>query len=109
MFLYVFRRLLTAIPTLFVIVTISFFLMRVAPGGPFNQERRSSPRSRRICGHLRLDEPLWLQYLNYLEEPAARRFRPQLQPAATSPSPSCSRRACRSRCQLGASAYCWRS
>ena len=36
---YVLRRFLTAIPTLFVIVTISFFLMRLAPGGPFNQEK----------------------------------------------------------------------
>ena len=40
---YVIRRLLTAIPTLFLIVTISFFLMRVAPGGPFNQERGLNP------------------------------------------------------------------
>jgi oligopeptide transport system permease protein len=40
---YVFRRLLTAIPTLFVIVTMAFFLIRVAPGGPFNQERGLSP------------------------------------------------------------------
>ena len=40
---YVMRRLLTAIPTLFVIVTISFFLMRVAPGGPFNQEKGLNP------------------------------------------------------------------
>ena len=40
---YVFRRLLTAIPTLFVIVTISFFLMRLAPGGPFNQEKGLNP------------------------------------------------------------------
>ena len=39
----VLRRLLTAIPTLFVIVTISFFLMRVAPGGPFNQEKGLNP------------------------------------------------------------------
>jgi oligopeptide transport system permease protein len=64
---YVFRRLLTAIPTLFVIVTISFFLIRVAPGGPFNQERGLNPV---IKGNLDrqfgLDEPLWMQYLNYL-------------------------------------------
>ena len=40
---YVLRRFLTAIPTLFVIVTISFFLMRVAPGGPFNQEKGLNP------------------------------------------------------------------
>ena len=33
---YALRRLLVAIPTLFVIITASFFLMRVAPGGPFD-------------------------------------------------------------------------
>ena len=33
MLVYVVRRLLTAIPTLFVIVTLSFFLVRIAPGG----------------------------------------------------------------------------
>jgi oligopeptide transport system permease protein len=64
---YVFRRLLTAIPTLFVIVTISFFLIRVAPGGPFNQERGLNPVIKanldRIFG---LDQPLWMQYLRYL-------------------------------------------
>jgi oligopeptide transport system permease protein len=50
---YILKRFLTAVPTLFVIVTISFFLMRVAPGGPFNQEKG-------------LDQPLWKQYLLYL-------------------------------------------
>ena len=39
MLTYVIRRLFTAIPTLLVIVTLAFFLIRVAPGGPFNQER----------------------------------------------------------------------
>ena len=37
------RRLLTAIPTLFVVVTLAFFLIRIAPGGPFNLERGLSP------------------------------------------------------------------
>ena len=46
MFRYVIRRFLTAIPTVFLIVTISFFLMRIAPGGPFNQERGLSPEIR---------------------------------------------------------------
>ena len=36
---YVLRRLLGAIPTLFVVVTVTFFLMRLAPGGPFDQEQ----------------------------------------------------------------------
>jgi oligopeptide transport system permease protein len=64
---YVLRRLLTAIPTLFVIVTMSFFLIRLAPGGPFNQERGLNPviiaNLNRVFG---LDKPLWQQYLTYL-------------------------------------------
>ena len=36
---FIFRRFLSAIPTLFLIVTISFFLIRLAPGGPFDLER----------------------------------------------------------------------
>jgi oligopeptide transport system permease protein len=64
---YVLRRLLTAIPTLFVIVTISFFLMRVAPGGPFNQEKGLLPEIKANLERVyHLDEPLWKQYLLYL-------------------------------------------
>ena len=64
---YIFRRLLTAIPTLFLIITISFFLMRVAPGGPFNLEKGLPPEIKanlmRVYG---LDQPLFTQYLRYL-------------------------------------------
>jgi oligopeptide transport system permease protein len=64
---YVVRRLLTAIPTLFVIVTISFFLIRVAPGGPFNQEKGLNPFIKANLERVyHLDEPLWKQYLLYL-------------------------------------------
>ncbi|MEZ5926230.1 MAG: ABC transporter permease subunit [Hyphomicrobiaceae bacterium] len=64
---YVLRRLLTAIPTLFLIVTISFFLMRVAPGGPFNQEKGLPPEIKaNLARSFGLDKPLWEQYLNYL-------------------------------------------
>lgn len=67
MLLYVLRRLLTAIPTLFVIVTLAFFLMRVAPGGPFNQERGLSPEIKaNLEAQFGLGDPLWKQYLNYL-------------------------------------------
>ncbi len=66
---YVFRRLLTAIPTLFMIVTIAFFLIRVAPGGPFNQERGLSPVIKaNLDKQFGLDQPLWWQYLNYLNK-----------------------------------------
>ncbi|MBN8535167.1 MAG: oligopeptide ABC transporter permease OppB [Rhizobiales bacterium] len=64
---FVFRRFLTAIPTLFVVVTLSFFLMRVAPGGPFDLEQ---PLEAKIMENLQkaygLDRPLWEQYLRYL-------------------------------------------
>jgi oligopeptide transport system permease protein len=68
MLIYVVRRLLTAIPTLFVIVTLAFFLIRVAPGGPFNQERGLSPEIKaNLEAQFGLNDPLWLQYVNYLK------------------------------------------
>ena len=64
---YVLRRVIGAIPTLFLIVTISFFLIRVAPGGPFDLER---PLEAKVMENLQriyqLDKPLWQQYLIYL-------------------------------------------
>jgi oligopeptide transport system permease protein len=64
---YVVQRLITAVPTLFAIVTISFFLMRVAPGGPFNQEKGLLPAIKaNLERTYHLDEPLWAQYLYYL-------------------------------------------
>lgn len=68
MVMYIVRRLLTAIPTLFVIITLAFFLIRVAPGGPFNQERGLSPEIRaNLEKQFGLDDPLYLQYFNYLK------------------------------------------
>jgi oligopeptide transport system permease protein len=66
---YVIRRFFSAIPTLFVIVTISFFVMRVAPGGPFNQEKGLNPVVKaNLERQYNLDEPLWQQYLYYLND-----------------------------------------
>ena len=66
---YVLRRLMTAIPTIFLIVTIAFFMMRVAPGGPFNQERGLNPTVKtNLDRAFHLDEPLWKQYLYYLND-----------------------------------------
>ncbi len=67
MFVYVLRRLLTAVPTLFVIVTLAFFLIRIAPGGPFNQERGLSPEIKaNLEAQFGLNDPIWLQYVHYL-------------------------------------------
>jgi len=64
---YAIRRILGAIPTLFVIVTLAFFMMRVAPGGPFDGERRLPPEiEKNIAAAYNLDKPLYEQYGIYL-------------------------------------------
>jgi oligopeptide transport system permease protein len=67
MLAYTVRRIAGIIPTLVVIVTASFFIVRLAPGGPFDQEQTLPPPIRanleRAYG---LDQPLGLQYLRYV-------------------------------------------
>lgn len=64
---YAIRRILGAIPTLFIIITLSFFLMRLAPGGPFASDRVLPPEiARNIAAAYDLDKPLWQQFLIYL-------------------------------------------
>lgn len=64
---YALRRLLGAIPTLFLIITAAFFLMRVAPGGPFDRERTLEQAvMENLNATFHLDEPVWRQYLIYL-------------------------------------------
>ena len=61
------RRLLVAIPTLFLVVTLSFFMMRAAPGSPFVGERKLSPEiERAVMAKYGLDKPLHEQYVTYL-------------------------------------------
>lgn len=67
-FLYIVKRLLISIFTLFVVFTITFFLMNLIPGGPFLSEKTLPPN---ILHNLEvkfgLDQPLFIQYLNYLK------------------------------------------
>jgi len=64
---YIVRRLIGTIPTLFVVMTISFFMMRLAPGGPFDRERMLSPAvEENIQRAYDLDKPLVAQYGIYL-------------------------------------------
>jgi oligopeptide transport system permease protein len=64
---YVFRRFLGALPTLFIIVTLTFFMMHAAPGGPFDSQRKLPPEvERNIEAAYNLDKPVWQQYLIYL-------------------------------------------
>lgn len=64
---YAVRRLLEAIPTLLVIVALSFFLMHSAPGGPFDSERVLPPEiEANLKAAYNLDKPVWQQFLIYL-------------------------------------------
>lgn len=67
MLVYALRRLAGAIPTLFVIITIAFFLMRVAPGGPFDRERTLEAQvMENLNRAFHLDKPVWEQYVIYI-------------------------------------------
>ncbi|MFT4047620.1 MAG: oligopeptide ABC transporter permease OppB [Solimonas sp.] len=67
MIAFALRRLLSAVPTLFVLLTLAFFLMRAAPGGPFDGERTLPPQiEAALRAEYHLDEPLWRQYARYL-------------------------------------------
>ncbi|MEF9602449.1 oligopeptide ABC transporter permease OppB [Paracoccus sp. PXZ] len=67
MFGFILRRLAVAIPTLLLLIVVSFLLMHAAPGGPFTQERALPPQ---VLANLNakygLDEPLWRQIVNYV-------------------------------------------
>jgi oligopeptide transport system permease protein len=77
MFRYFLTRLASAIPTLFIIITATFFLMRAAPGGPFDQEQTLSPE---IMANMQaaygLDQPIWKQYGRYIASLAHGDFGP---------------------------------
>ncbi|HNB29142.1 MAG TPA: ABC transporter permease subunit [Alphaproteobacteria bacterium] len=67
MFSFAIRRILGAIPTLFALIVISFFIMRVAPGGPFSTNRKLTEA---VLANMNkayhLDEPLLVQFGRYL-------------------------------------------
>lgn len=76
---YTLRRLAIAIPTLFVIVTAAFFLMRAAPGGPFDAEADLEPEVlENIRAAYDLDKPLLTQYGLFLARAVRGDFGPSL-------------------------------
>jgi len=80
MFLFVLKRLLGAIPTLFFIITIAFFLIRLAPGGPFDEERTLPAEIQaNLNKAYHLDKPLYVQYVLYLKNIMSGDFGPSFQ------------------------------
>ena len=79
MFRFIGRRLLVAIPTLFLVVTVAFFMMRAAPGSPFDMDRKLSPEiERNVMAKYGMDKPLHEQYFNYLRDVTRGDFGPSL-------------------------------
>ncbi len=67
MLAYTLRRIAGLIPTLFVLATLSFFIIRLAPGGPFDQEQALPPAIRaNLEAAYGFDRPLIVQYARYL-------------------------------------------
>jgi len=74
---YSLRRLASAVPTLLLLITVAFFLIRIAPGGPFDSERGLPPDiEANLAAKYNLDEPLIVQYGRYLWQIARFDFGP---------------------------------
>ncbi len=64
---FIATRILQAIPVLFVIITMTFFMLRFVPGGPFTAEKAVTPEVlRNLEAHYGMDKPLYQQYFDYL-------------------------------------------
>jgi oligopeptide transport system permease protein len=64
---FLLRRLAGLVAVLFCVVTITFFLIRISPGGPFDAERKIPPAiEKQLLAKYKLDGPVWQQYLSYL-------------------------------------------
>jgi oligopeptide transport system permease protein len=67
MLVFLVRRLLTIFATLLVLATITFFLLRVVPGGPFDSDKALPPDIKaNVEAKFGLDKPLYRQYTDYL-------------------------------------------
>jgi oligopeptide transport system permease protein len=64
---YAMRRVISAIPIALIAITVCFFILRLAPGGPFDGDRALPPTTlANLRAHYNLDEPIWMQYLIYI-------------------------------------------
>src|SRR2546423_15364851 len=64
---FIATRLLQAAPVLLVVATLTFFMLKLAPGGPFSAVKNTTPEiQRHLDAHSGLNGPLFQQYLTYL-------------------------------------------
>ncbi|MDD7289525.1 MAG: ABC transporter permease [Clostridiales bacterium] len=66
---YILKRLLLAVLTVWLVITITFFVMRAVPGGPFLGEKAVSEAAiKALEAKYGMDKPLFVQYLTYLKD-----------------------------------------
>ena len=76
---YIIKRLILAVLTVFVVATLTFFLMNAVPGGPYEAEKAISPQAKAALGaKFGLDQPLFKQYLTYMKNILHGDFGPSL-------------------------------
>ncbi|MFQ9207925.1 MAG: hypothetical protein ACLR3S_01375 [Clostridium fessum] len=63
---YILKRVGISIVTVFVLVSVVFFLARLMPGGPFNDPKMSATAKANLSAYYGFDKPLLQQYLTYL-------------------------------------------
>ncbi len=68
-FVYILKRFLLAVVTVWVVITLTFFVMHAVPGGPFTSEKAVSPEvEAALKAKYGLDKPLMVQYFTYLKD-----------------------------------------
>lgn len=76
---YIVKRLLLAVITIFVVATLTFFLMNAVPGGPYEAEKAISPQAKAALeAKFGLDQPLGIQYVTYMKNLLKGDFGPSL-------------------------------
>ena len=77
--LYIIKRFFMMIVTIFIIATLTFFLMRSIPGSPFDEERTSNPTIQaNLEKFYKLDQPVGVQYVHYLKSIVTFDFGPSI-------------------------------
>lgn len=76
---YIIKRIIFAVFTVWVVITLTFFIMHAIPGGPFTSEKAVSAAVQKAMEEkYGLDKPLFVQYLTYLNDVVHFRFGPSL-------------------------------
>ncbi|WP_010239095.1 ABC transporter permease [Clostridium arbusti] len=76
---YIIKRVAASVLTLFVVMSITFFLIRAIPGGPFTDEKNIPPEvMQTVMEKYKLNDPLYKQYISYVADAARLNLGPSL-------------------------------